>query len=103
MKLIARADNLLLATLWQQMLRSAGIDCEIRNRYLGAAVGELPADQVAPQLWVRDDRDAARATTLLAEFRAPRSSAPWCCFGCGELVEGQFFQCWNCGTVRPDA
>lgn len=101
MKLITRADNLLLATLWQQMLQSAGIDCEIRNRYIGAAVGELPADQVAPQIWVRHDDDALRATALLDEFRAPRSSAAWCCFECGEVVEGQFFQCWNCGTTRP--
>lgn len=102
MKLVTRADNLLLATLWQQMLQSAGIECEIRNRYIGAAVGELPADQVAPQIWVRNDADAAKAGELLAEFRQPRTSAPWCCFGCGERVEGQFTACWNCGAPRPD-
>lgn len=101
MKLLTRADNLLIATLWQQMLADAGIDCELRNRYIGAAVGELPADQVAPQIWVRDDDDLPRATALLAEFRSPRTSAAWCCFGCGELVEGQFAQCWNCEAPRP--
>ncbi len=103
MKLVTHADNLLIATLWQQMLEAAGIPCEIRNRYIGAAVGELPTDQVAPQVWVRDDRDVPRATILLDEFRSPRSSASWCCFQCGELVEGQFFQCWNCEATRPDA
>ena len=103
MTLLTRADNLLIATLWQQMLADAGIACEIRNRYIGAAVGELPADQVAPQIWVRDDADLPRATELLAEFRSPRTSASWCCFQCGELVEGQFFQCWNCQATRPDA
>lgn len=102
MKRLTSTDNLLIATLWQRMLESAGIDCEIRNRYIGAAVGELPADQVAPQLWVRDDRDMTRATALLDEFRSPRSSAPWCCFACGTLVEGQFHQCWNCEALRPD-
>ncbi len=101
MKLLTRADNLLIATLWQQMLTDAGIDCELRNRYIGAAVGELPADQVSPQVWVRDDRDLARATTLLDELRSPKSSASWCCFNCGELVEGQFHQCWNCQAARP--
>ncbi len=103
MKLLTRADNLLIATLWQQMLETAGVRCEIRNRYIGAAVGELPADQVAPQIWVRDDGDLARATTLLEEFRSPRTSGSWCCFSCGELVEGQFFLCWNCQAMRPDA
>ncbi len=103
MKLLTRADNLMIATLWQQMLEAAGIACELRNRYIGAAVGELPADQVAPQLWIRDDADLPRATALLAEIRAPRPSAAWCCFACGERVEGQFYQCWNCGATRPDA
>ena len=103
MKLLTRADNLLIATLWQRMLEAAGIDCELRNRYIGAAVGELPADQVAPQLWVRDERDLSRARQLLDEFRAPRASPSWCCFCCGTLIEGQFYQCWNCEAIRPDA
>ncbi len=103
MKLLTRADNLLIATLWQRMLEAAGVHCELRNRYIGAAVGELPADQVAPQIWIRDDADFARATALLDEIRSPPTSASWCCFACGERVEGQFFQCWNCGTTRPDA
>ena len=98
---LTRADNLMIATLWQQMLEAAGIRCEIRNRYIGAAVGELPADQVAPQLWLRDERDGERAAALLDEFRRPRVSPPWCCFSCGTLVEGQFFQCWNCEAPRP--
>ena len=102
MPLLTRADNLMIATLWQRMLEADGIACDIRNRYLGAAVGELPADQVAPQLWVRRDGDLPRAQQLLDEFRAPRSSVDWCCFRCGERVEGQFFLCWNCQATRPD-
>ena len=101
MKLLTRADNLMIATLWQRMLESAGIRCEIRNRYIGAAVGELPADQVAPQIWVRDDSDEERAKSLLDEWRRPGRLASWSCFQCGEIVEGQFFQCWNCEAVRP--
>jgi rubrerythrin len=101
MKLLTRADNLMIATLWQRMLEAAGIDCEIRNRYIGAAVGELPADQVAPQVWIVHDHDEERARTLLDELRKPGRLPSWTCFGCGEVVEGQFFQCWNCEAVRP--
>lgn len=102
MKLLTRADNLMIATLWQQMLETAGIRCEVRNRYIGAAVGELPADQVAPQIWLRDDRDEERARLLLDELRRPKHLPSWNCFACGEVVEGQFFQCWNCEAPRPD-
>ena len=101
MTLLARADNLMIATLWQHLLESAGIPCEVRNRYIGGAVGELPADQVAPQVWVRDDVDLPRARALLDEVRRPAALPSWCCFGCGELVEGQFYQCWNCEAPRP--
>ena len=101
MKLLTRADNLLIATLWQRMLEAAGIPCDVRNRYIGAAVGELPADQVAPQVWIRDDRDEGRAIALLEELRRPSALPSWRCAGCDEVVEGQFFQCWNCEATRP--
>ena len=100
MKRLTSTDNLLIATLWQRVLESAGIRCEIRNRYIGGAIGELPADQVAPQIWIADDHDAERAAALIADLRNPQPSPSWRCVGCGELVEGQFFQCWNCETAR---
>jgi rubrerythrin len=101
MKFLASADNLMIATLWQQVLETAGIRCDLRNRYIGAAVGELPADQVAPQVWIRDERDEERAKALLDELRRPKKLPTWNCFECGEVVEGQFYQCWNCEAVRP--
>ena len=100
MKLLARVDNLLIATLWQRMLDAAGIRCEVRNRYIGAAVGDLPADQVAPQIWIADARDHEAATALLDEWRRPSTAKPWTCARCGEHIEGQFFQCWRCEAIR---
>ncbi len=101
MKRLAGADNLLIATLWQRMLESAGIRCEVRNRYLGGAVGELPTDQAAPQIWLADERDEPRARVLLDEWQRPAPLPGWNCPRCGERMEGQFFQCWNCGTTQP--
>jgi hypothetical protein len=101
MKRIATADNLLIATLWHHMLKDAGIRCEIRNQFIGGAVGELPADQVSPQLWLLHDEDQQRAEELLAELRKPSLLPPWFCTSCFEKIEGQFFQCWNCQAVKP--
>ena len=103
MKALTTADNLLIATLWQRMLEAAGIRCEIRNRYLGAAIGDLPPDQVAPQLWLRDERDRVAATALLDEWRGSSSLPPWACPRCGEQIEGQFFQCWHCEAARSSS
>jgi hypothetical protein len=100
-KFLIGADNRMIATLWREMLESAGIACELRNRYIGGAVGEMPTDQVAPQIWLRDERDEVYARELLREWRRPDALAGWSCFHCGEQVEGQFYQCWNCETTRP--
>jgi len=43
MKLLARADHLVLATIWAESLRAAGIRCELRNTTLSGAMGELRA------------------------------------------------------------
>lgn len=98
---LATVDNLMIATLWHNILQGAGIACEIRNRYIGAGVGELPANEVCPQIWLKDERDRARGLALLAELRSPSPSPPWFCFACGERSDGQFFQCWNCQAIRP--
>jgi hypothetical protein len=59
-------------------------------------------------VWIGNDDDEARALELVNTFRAtPQVSLtdaafvwPWQCATCGERIEPQFDQCWNCGTAR---
>ena len=101
MKLVARADHPLQAAIWADTLRAAGIGCEVRNTTLSGAMGEIPFIECAPQLWVLDERDEARANDVLRQLRRPVTGTPWRCTGCGEVSEPQFGSCWKCGTVRP--
>ena len=101
MKLLARAENLLQASIWYGSLRAAGITCELRNTTLAGAIGEIPFLECAPQLWLRNPLDEPRARELIAQLRRPVEGASWACAGCGELLEPQFSQCWNCGAGRP--
>jgi predicted RNA-binding Zn-ribbon protein involved in translation (DUF1610 family) len=102
---LTNADNLFIATLWLNILSDAGISCELRNRFIGAASGEIPPDQVSPQLWVIDDQDYPAALALLKELRRSPNLPSWKCPNCGQVLEGQFYQCWNCQTERstPEA
>lgn len=100
MQRLVSADNLLLATLWQRVLESAGIPCELRNRYIGGALGEIPVDQAWPQIWVQKDGDLAAAQALMRELQTAQNLASWRCHGCNESIEGQFFQCWRCAATR---
>lgn len=101
MKLLSRADNLVLGSIWADTLRAAGIRCELRNTTLSGAIGEIPFLECAPQVWV-NPRDEERARAILSELRRPPRGAPWFCNACGESSEAQFGSCWKCGAARPD-
>ena len=90
------------AGLVLSVLEAAGIRCLLRNQYLTGALGELPVNECWPQVWVLDEADEPRALRLIAEA-LPRDGAqgePWTCADCGERLEAQFQQCWQCGARR---
>ena len=91
--------NLVLLDHWRNLLESEGIPCELRNRLLGSAAGELPVLDCEPQLWVAE-HDLAHARCLLASIEAAPALPDWQC-ACGEHLEGSFSECWACGTSAP--
>lgn len=96
---LTQAPNIAIATLWVDALRHAGIDASMQRYYLGAAAGELPPDQCLPEIWLMHEEQEARARELLRELtHVPQRR--WLC-ACGEIVEGGFEQCWNCGAWMP--
>jgi hypothetical protein len=102
MKKLLQAPNLALATLWADQLGAAGIAASVQRAFASGIAGEIPPDQALPEVWVCDDADHARAEALLAEWRH-LPERRWACAQCGEIVEGPFEQCWNCGAMRPAA
>jgi hypothetical protein len=99
---LMRAPNPVIGQHWVNVLATAGIGCELHNRYLNGALGEIPAEQCAPELWLVDERDEALARRLIeaASSGPPAGAASWRCRGCGETLEAQFTQCWQCGAAR---
>jgi len=102
MKRVYTAADPLLVGHVAALLEGRGIDCVVRNRHLAGGVGELPPNEVWPQVWVADE-DADAAGRLVAELEsAPAPGAGWTCPSCGEHVEGQFAVCWSCGAEAPE-
>jgi hypothetical protein len=99
---LTRAPTVIAAQHWINVLQNAGIPCEMHNRFLGGALGEIPADQCAPEIWLLDERDEAVARRLLdAAMSGPQGAASaWRCRRCGETLEAQFTSCWQCGEIR---
>jgi hypothetical protein len=100
-KVYSAKDPLMVAHL-KNVLATFGIHCVTRKIDLLSAAGELPPTECWPELWIINDEKLARAKAIIRKTLAPLESVkkPWRCAGCGEELEGQFTECWNCGRSR---
>ena len=84
---------------YKNLLESEGISAFVRNEHFASIMGEIPFQEVWPELWIRNDLDYDRARQLIdAAILAEESeAADWRCRNCGTDNERQFAACWNCG------
>ena len=99
MKKLTSSPSIVTINHYKNVLESKGIPSQIRNEFLGGIAGEMPLQEVWPELWVINEMDFDRAKQLIDESISDESpAASWRCQKCGEQNEGQFAACWNCGT-----
>lgn len=96
---LTHAPNVAIATLWADALREEGIAASVQRQYLSGVAGELPPDQCLPEVWCTHAEQEGRARVLLHALQN-RPQRRWAC-ACGEVVEGGFELCWNCGRPMP--
>lgn len=98
MKRIYTSDNFMLAGQIKSLLETNHIDCFMKNECLTGGIGELPPIECWPEVWIRNEADEIKANTIITSIISsnPGLTPSWECI-CGETIEGQFSQCWNCG------
>ena len=99
MKKITSADSLVTINHYKNLLESEGITAFIRNEHFGSIMGEIPFQEVWPELWIENDLDHDRAKQLISNAILGEESpaADWHCANCKAENEGQFAACWQCG------
>jgi hypothetical protein len=103
MKLIFTAPYLAPCDWVRVILGRQGIPATLKNEHghiAAMAVVGGAATFCWPEVWVEDE-DFVRASELVAKVRADASdpAEPWQCPHCGESVDGELAECWNCGRV----
>jgi len=91
------------AHLVRGFLEANGVAAVVRGEHLAGGWGELPVDLCS--VWIADDAQYERAHGLLVSFLKGDAAREyrgqrWRCPQCGEHLEGQFTDCWNCGANR---
>ncbi len=99
MEKIYTCDNIMLAGLVKSRLEENGIACLIKNEALAGGIGELPPIESWPEIWITDASDRIQAERIIATMQTDTAEKgrPWTC-RCGERIDAQFTQCWNCGA-----
>ena len=93
------APDIVMATLWCDLLQEAGIEAHVQRAHLGALAGQMPPDQCLPEIWLAHPLQEGQARELLQQLEhLPQRR--WRCI-CGEQVEGGFEQCWSCDRPMP--
>ena len=105
MRLIFEHIDFTIVGHMQTILNTAGIPTDLRNAGAAGLAGEVPYTQVYPELWILNNSDEERARAIIKDYREKDAATPvgpdWKCVNCGESVEGQFAECWNCGAPAP--
>ena len=107
MQQVYSARDLAEAHFVKGLLEQVQIAAIVQGGPLQAVLGEIPVTpESLPSVWVRED-DLDRANSIIQEMKqggpaATHAQASWTCPKCGEVLEGQFTTCWNCGTEQPD-
>ena len=104
-KKIYTAHDVFDAHVLRGVLEAEGIDAVVRGGPKSPVSGLYVREW--PTVWVREDDRFQRAQEIAADYSQPRAkpdaeaTSTWQCPGCGERLEQQFTECWNCGGTRP--
>ncbi len=104
MKKVYASQDRLMVGHFNNILNNEGLKCIIKNDYLTIAMGEVPLNECWLELWVEKDSHYEKAKTIIEDaLHSEVVAGPnWKCLKCGEEIEPQFSECWNCGTQQKD-
>jgi len=100
MKMVYTAVDPVQVGHLRSILESEQIGTLVKNEHLTGGIGELPAVECWPEIWVVDPRDHERAECLVSDVeqsvREAPVGTPWRCPHCDEQIDPQFTDCWRC-------
>lgn len=96
MKIFSHENRMILFNI-RNPLQAEGIETRVANEFAGGGVGDLPAFDTWPELWLEDEGRLAEAREIIAGVFEGGEGSAWFCRGCQERNQAAFRICWKCG------
>jgi hypothetical protein len=98
MKKLFTHENRMIVYNMKNLLQGEGIELVMKNEFTGGGVGDLPAFDIWPEIWICDEAQADQAQSILDSVSTPSDAEDWFCSSCRESNDAAFRLCWNCGS-----
>ncbi|MFC4991128.1 DUF2007 domain-containing protein [Rubritalea tangerina] len=69
MRKVYEDQDMTMVGYYQSVLQEEGVETAVKNEYAQLAAGEVPFQQVYPELWVVNDEDYEPAVALIKQLR----------------------------------
>jgi len=98
MKKVFTHENRMIVYNMKNLLQSEGIEIVMKNEFTGGGVGDLPAFDTWPEIWICDEAQADQAQSVLDSVSSANDAEEWLCRTCQENNDAAFRLCWKCGS-----
>ncbi|RJG42243.1 putative signal transducing protein [Motilimonas pumila] len=102
MKLVYTHENPIMVNNIKNILAQAGVETLLRNEFSQAGLGEIPAFDTWPELWVIEPLQYEKAQQLVEAIKQQHNAPAWFCTQCHEENDGSFEICWQCQHEREE-
>ena len=97
MKKIFSHENRMILFNIRNLLQAEGIETRLVNEFAAGGIGDLPAFDTWPELWLEDESRLGEAEAIITAALEGGRGQAWYCRGCQERNEASFQICWKCG------
>jgi len=96
MKKVFTHENKMIVENAKNLIEMEGMQTFLKNEFSSGAMGELSPMDTWPEVWVFDDADFDKASTIVKPLLENTSGPGWVCAHCSEENNSSFETCWNC-------
>lgn len=96
MKKVYTHENQFIVNNIKNLIEAENISTFLKNEFTQGAIGEIPALDTWPEIWILEDSDFDKANAIVIQSQEGGRRSEWVCNSCAEHNDSSFEVCWQC-------